>query len=157
MCSCCAVSKPKPPPPPPKPVDWAEAPLIELKFAVAQRKVTSARSVAANIDPFGALAYLFFLAAFGFYAYARIGHTVNGHRRAGIVFYEVLVLVAEALVFLSSALYGLCRVSGTVAAACPCICILLCIFAGGARHPTSLDACQQLPCLWPKLPSYSIK
>ena len=81
--------------------------------------------MAAHLDAVGCFSYLFFLAAFGFYAYARIGHTVTGHWSGGLVFYEVLILLAEAMVFLSSALYGLCQVRFQVSKAVLVICFIL--------------------------------
>ncbi|KAK9805406.1 hypothetical protein WJX73_001936 [Symbiochloris irregularis] len=95
--------------PPPKPVDWAEPPLIELKFASAQLRVTDSRTLAHQLSISGTIVYLFFLCSFGFYAYARVGRTVSGHRNPGLVLYEVLVLLAEVGVFASSAMFGICR------------------------------------------------
>ena len=103
----------------PKPVDWSEPPLIEFKFAAAQQRVTSSRTLAHQISISGTLVYLFFLCSFGFYAYARVGRTVSGRLNPGLVLYEVLVLLAEVGVFASSAMFGVSRVSVPPAAP-PC-------------------------------------
>ena len=73
-------------------------------------QVGHARSASANLALWGCAVYLAFLGSAGFYAYARLAHTVSGHRPAGIVVYEVIVLVAELLIFLSGAQYGLIHV-----------------------------------------------
>ena len=73
-------------------------------------QVGHVRSASADIALWGCFLYLAFLGSFGFYAYARIGHTVSGHLSAGLVIYEIIVLAAEALIFASSAQYGLIHV-----------------------------------------------
>lgn len=54
--------------------------------------------------------YAAFLGTFGFYAYTRLEHTVSMHVSAGLGIYQVLVLLAELLIFLSGAQYGLIHV-----------------------------------------------
>ena len=79
-------------------------------LAVLRVQVGSARSASANLALWGCFVYLAFVGSFGFYAYARIAHTVSGHRSVGIVIYEIIVLLAELLIFLSGAQYGLIHV-----------------------------------------------
>ncbi|KAK9830377.1 hypothetical protein WJX72_011403 [[Myrmecia] bisecta] len=98
---------PKPVKVDPKP-NWPEHAHIDRKFADHGRHIKVLTHRPSEFTFWGSFLYVFFMATFGLYGYARIAHTIDPHNKWFP--YQIVVLVAELLVFTSGAMFGLCQV-----------------------------------------------
>ncbi len=119
---------------------WRRTPTIDMRFQSHQRRVAD-QSRPSHLDAVGAGLWALYVVAFGFYLFCR-GTTVGRGAPAPLLAYQVVVLVAEGLVFTSGAILGLsqARARGPPGAgrAAP-------VFAGRRCRPRAPGAPRALP------------
>jgi len=89
----------KPPP------AWRRTPTIDMRFQSHQRRVAD-QSRPSHLDAVGAGLWALYVAAFGFYLFCRATMVGRG-APPPLLAYQIVVLIAEGLVFTSGAILGL--------------------------------------------------